>query len=103
MPNFLALQVKKSRELPQYFRYLNIIQQALLSNEGICKRGSDGFIHFLKKDISQKKRMQKNRELGGEWKKDGYTDKAVDVLKLAGYSVWKNSVGDIAIKPHENF
>jgi len=30
---------------------------------------------------------------------EGHIDGAVETLKKAGYTAWKNSVGDIAIRP----
>lgn len=71
----------------------------LLDHQGICRRGSDGFLHFPEREMPPSEYLEKNALLWREMKKDGYLDEAVNVLGRAGYKAWKNSVDDIAIRP----
>lgn len=43
--------------------------------------------------------LERNALLWRQMKEEGYTDRAVNVFGQAGYDAWKNSVGDIAIRP----
>jgi hypothetical protein len=71
----------------------------LLCRHDICKRGSDGFLHFFQEEMPPSEWFEKDALLWQQIMKEGYLDGAVNVLGLAGYDAWKNSVGDIAVRP----
>jgi CheR methyltransferase, SAM binding domain len=74
----------------------------LLQHQDICQRKADGFLHFQEQEMSPVEYLKKNAVLWRQMDKEGYLDRAVDVLERAGYDSWKNPVGDIAIRPSVN-
>lgn len=74
-------------------------QDELLEQQGICQRRSDGFLHFSEDEMPIGEYLERNALLWRQMKEEGYTDRAVNVFGQAGYDAWKNSVGDIAIRP----
>jgi len=74
----------------------------LLQDQNICRRGTDGFLHFPEKDMPPDEYMEKNALLWRQMEDEGYADRVVDVLGRAGYDAWKNPVGDIAVRPPAN-
>lgn len=78
--------------------FSNDIDMLLKENE-ICRRGPDGFFQFPKEEMQFSEYMLKIRSIWNELDNKGYTDGAIGVLKKAGYTAWKNRVGDIAVKP----
>lgn len=71
----------------------------LLKDHKICQRGSDGFMHFPTSEIVPGDYAKKIYKLWQQVDQEGYIDGAVNILNLAGYNAWKNSVGDIAVRP----
>ena len=74
---------------------------ALLQHHGICRRQADGYLKFPGQIIPPPQYMVKNGIIWQQLNKEDYTDRAVDVLKRAGYDAWKNRVGDIAVRPEK--
>lgn len=74
----------------------------LQQEQGICQREADGFLHFPKEEISPAEYMEKNAAVWRQIDEEGFPDKAVEALGRAGYDAWKNSVGDIAVRPPAN-
>ncbi len=74
----------------------------LLQHQGICRRGTDGFLHFPEEEMTPGEFVEKNVMLWREMDEEGYADGAVAVLERAGYEAWKNPVGDIAVRPPAN-
>ncbi len=74
----------------------------LLQHQGICQRGTDGFLHFLTEKMPILEFFKKNAMLWQQMDEEGYLDGTVDVLGRAGYDAWKNPVGDIAVRPPAN-
>ena len=74
-------------------------QDDLLKQQGICRRGSDGFLQFSNDGMQVGEYIERNNLLWQQMKEDGYLDAAVEALRQAGYDAWTNSVGDIAIRP----
>ena len=68
---------------------------------GICKRGDDGFNHFSKKFLTAPPlvTVEKTAALWQQLDVEGYTEKAVEALRRAGYNAWKNPVSHIAVMP----
>jgi len=71
----------------------------LLQEQDICRRETDGFLHFPNEEISPAEYLGKNALIWRQLDEEGYPDKAVEALGRAGYDAWKNSVGDIAVRP----
>jgi hypothetical protein len=75
----------------------------LLDQYGVCSRGTDGFLHFPKKEIPPREYLQKNLSFWRQIKGEGYLADVVDILRRAGYVAWENPVGDIAVEPATDF
>ncbi len=75
----------------------------LLKAHGICQRKTDGFLHFSNEEMPPREFLYKNNQIWQQMEEDGYSENAVHVLRRAGYKAWKNTVGDIAIKPKGDF
>ena len=71
----------------------------ILEKRGGCRRRSDGFLEIVKEPATTKEYLKNNLLLWKQMAEAGYADMVVDVLIKAGYKVWKNSVGDIAMQP----
>lgn len=84
---------------PEFNRRVDTLQ----AESGICRRGDDGYHHFSKESLtaSPLEIMKKTAEIWHQLDRAGYTDRAVEALCRAGYSAWKNAVGDIAVLPPE--
>jgi len=74
-------------------------QDELLKQHGICQRRSDGFLHFPEDEMPLGEYIEKITQLWQQMEAEGYLEGAVNVLVQAGYDAWRNSVGDIAIRP----
>jgi len=77
---------------------------ALQEKFGICRRGDDGFHQFTEEAQTAPPHviLEKTTALWKEVAAAGYTDGAVDALGRAGFTAWKNPVGDIAVWPPED-
>jgi len=75
---------------------------SMLEQDGICRRGEDGFLISpkLKRSLAEKRKL--HHELWLNVQDEGYVDGAVEALCKAGYNAFKNEVGDIAIRPGDN-
>ena len=73
-------------------------QDELLRRGDICERKTDGYLHFSR-EISPAEFMKKNIMMWQQMDEEGYVDRAVEVLERAGHKAWRNSVGDIAVRP----
>lgn len=71
----------------------------LLKFHGICSRGGDGFLHFPEKEMPLDEYFKKGALLWRQIAEEGYLNRAVEILRQAGYEAWENSVGDIAVRP----
>ena len=71
----------------------------LLESNGVCKRGSNGYLHFPEVEMPPIDYFNINTLLWRQMAEEGYLDRVVDVLELAGHQAWENSIGDIAIRP----
>jgi hypothetical protein len=71
----------------------------LLKTQGVCARGSDGFLQPLTEELTLVEYFQKNVAIWRQLEDEGYPGRAVEALERAGYKSWINGVGDIAIEP----
>ena len=83
-----AFQKEFSRTLDQY-----------LEEQEVCRRRPDGYLQMISEEMPQAEYHRKNAAIWQQMDKDGFIDQAVTVLEKAGYSAWKNHVGDIAVHP----
>lgn len=75
----------------------------LLRQHEICKRGPDGFLHFLREEMPPDEWFQKNALIWQQIAEDDYPERAAGVLEEAGYKAWVNPVGDIAVLPDKDY
>ena len=87
------------RSVPSFWQPFCRCLDQLLEYHGICKRKSDGFLHFPEEEMSPKGFLEKNALLWRAMEEKGYVKGAVDVLEQAGYDAWINRAGDIGIRP----
>lgn len=68
---------------------------------GICRRDADGFIQFTAETRSAPPMalQKKTATLWTQLDAEGYTEGAVAALGRAGFTAWKNAVGDVAVLP----
>jgi len=74
----------------------------LMQHHGFCQRMPDGYLKFPEEIISMDKALEIGAMIWNTMQMEGYASNAVNVLTLAGYDAWENSVGDIAIKPPDD-
>jgi len=86
-----------------FWSNFSIRQNELLKSHGICQRKADGFLHFPEEELVPDEYLKRNVSIWQQMEEDGYLGGVVDVLKRSGYDAWINSVGDIAIQPHDDF
>ncbi len=74
---------------------------ALFERHGIFRRGDDGFNHSTKEVTTMPLDVVigKIEALWRQIDEEGFTDGAVDALGRAGCTAWKNTMGDIAVRP----
>ncbi len=73
---------------------------ALMAHYGLFQRHSNGFLYALEGGAPAADFAQRASRLWRQIEEEGFADGAVDALNRAGYTAWKNPVGDIAIRPN---
>ena len=91
----LAMVIRSDRS---WMDFNNRVDE-LLKFHGICSRGGDGFLHFPEKEMPLDEYFKKGALLWRQIAEEGYLNRAVEILRQAGYKAWENSVGDIAVRP----
>lgn len=91
----LAMVIRSDRS---WMDFNNRVDE-LLKFHGICSRGGDGFLHFPEKEMPLDEYLKKGALLWRQIAEEGYLNRAVEILRQAGYEAWENSVGDIAVRP----
>jgi len=74
----------------------------LLENNDICIRKKDGYMYFPRELMVTGQYLVKGTMIWYQMQKEGYADHAVDALLNAGFNAWKNSMGDVAVKPPDD-
>ena len=84
---------------PQFNRRVDILRE----KTGLCVRDDKGFLCFTNegKTAHPFTVMSKMKELWQMMDGEGCTDGAVKALSKAGFTAWKNHVGDVAVLPPE--
>lgn len=87
----------------RFWAEFNPYVDMLRTKYGICERGNDGFFNFMEDagKASPMVMVEKASALWNQIEDEGYTDRAIEALRRAGYHAWKNPVGDIAVLPPE--
>ena len=71
----------------------------LLAEKRIWLRTEDGFLAAPSDQMSAPAWTHAYVAIQKHWEQEGFVDRAVSVLKCAGYNAWKNSVGHIGVDP----
>ena len=87
------------RSFPSFWTPFSRHLDQLLEYHGVCRRKTDGFLHFPEETMLPNEFLKRDALLWQEMKKEGYLESAVDVLGRAGYEAWINPAEDIAIRP----
>lgn len=82
-----------------FWKDFNQRLDTLLEEQEICRRASDGYLQFPNLDMPPEEYMPKNVMVWKQIIAEGFSDRAVRVLKKKGYKAWVNPVGDIAVRP----
>jgi hypothetical protein len=72
----------------------------LMAHYGLFQRHSNGFLYASENVKPATDFSQRASQLWRQVEEEGFADGAVDALNCAGYTAWKNVVGDIAIRPN---
>jgi hypothetical protein len=91
-----VLRTERSSFWSEFSRCLD----TLLKQNGICQRGTDGFLHFPEEELSPSEYFEKNNVIWQQMAEQGFLESAVEALRRAGYDAWRNRVDDIAIRPN---
>ncbi|HUA22675.1 MAG TPA: hypothetical protein VMA54_01000 [Steroidobacteraceae bacterium] len=78
-------------------RRMDEIQQQL----GFCARKPDGYLGGVLPSLAAEEAMLASDRIGAALERDGFPERAVDVLMRNGYRAWVNCVGHIAVDPLE--
>jgi hypothetical protein len=71
----------------------------LLAEKRIWLRTEDGFLAAPPDQLSAPAWTYAYVAIQKHWEQEGFIDRAVSVLKCAGYNAWKDSVGHIGVDP----
>jgi hypothetical protein len=71
----------------------------LLAENRIFVRQEDGFLAAASDQLPISEWMGAYTATQSKLQQEGFTDRAVSVLKRAGYNAWKNPVGHVAVDP----
>ena len=95
----LADVLRQIRADRPFWRVFSNRLDELMVQHGLFQRHSNGFLYALEGEQSATDFAQRTSRLWWQVEAEGFTDGAVDALNRAGYTAWKNPVGDIAIRP----
>lgn len=101
--SLLAQLMGAIRADPSYWPALSSRVDTLLAQEGISRRGPDGFLQPPPEEIP---RTEIRRRMAALWRqivKERFLKGALETLTRAGYTAWENAAGDIAIRPPADF
>lgn len=78
-------------------RRMDEVQQEL----GYCARKADGYLGGAAPSLAAEEAMLAPDRIGTALERDGFPERAVEVLSRNGYRAWVNCVGHIAVDPLE--
>lgn len=96
----LADVIRQVRADRPFWRIFTKRLDELMADYGLFKRDSQGFLYALEGEETVADLAPRASRLWRQAEEEGFTDGAVDALNRAGYTAWKNAVGDIAIRPN---
>ena len=97
--SLLAELTGKLRAEQSFWPAFNRRFDDLLDQYGVCRRADDGFLYLIETQPSVSELIGKMRSLWQQINSEGYLQDALKVLRQNGYWAWKNSVGDISVRP----
>jgi hypothetical protein len=71
---------------------------ALHKQYAVCPRGPDGYLGDIG-DIAGDELARRSLAMMDTLAKEGYTERAVESLRAAGFDAWQNEVGHVAFTP----
>jgi hypothetical protein len=96
----LAGVLRQVRADRPFWRVFTERLDGLMAHFGLFQRDSNGFLNALEGGEPAEDFAQRASRMWRQIEEEGFTDGAVDALNRAGYTAWKNPVGDIAIRPN---
>ncbi|MGB6486509.1 MAG: hypothetical protein WBE91_06475 [Steroidobacteraceae bacterium] len=78
-------------------RRMDEVQQEL----GFCPRKADGYLGDVLPSLAVEDAMSAPDRIGAALERDGFHERAVEVLTRNGYRAWVNCVGHVAVDPLE--
>lgn len=96
----LADVLRRVRADRPFWRVFSKRLDELMAQHGLFQRHSNGFLYALEGEAPAMDFPQRVSHLWRQVEEEGFADGAVDALNRAGYTAWKNPVGDIAIRPN---
>ncbi len=95
----LAELIRQVRANRSFWRGFTERLDELMAHYGLFQRDSNGFLYAPEGDSPPTDFPERISRMWLQLEEEGFTDGAVDALNHAGYTAWKNLVGDIAIQP----
>jgi hypothetical protein len=96
----VADMIRQVRADRPFWRSFTERLDALMADYGLFQRHGNGFLYAQEGETPAADFAQRASRLWRQLDEEGFTDGAVDALSRAGYTAWKNPVGDIAIRPN---
>lgn len=96
----LAAVIRRVRADRPFWRGFTKRLDEFMEHFRLFRRDANGFLCVSESGEPAPDFAQRASRLWRQVDEEGFTDGAVDVLKRAGYTAWKNPVGDIAIRPN---
>jgi hypothetical protein len=96
----LADLLRKVRADRPFWRVFSKRLDELMAHHHLFQRDGNGFLCAFEGEAPATDFAQRVSQLWRQVEEEGFTDGAVDALNRAGYTSWKNPVGDIAVRPN---
>lgn len=95
----LADMIRQVRADRPFWRGFTGRLDELMAQYGLFQRDGNGFLYTPEGEELAADFAERTARLWRQVEEEGFTDGAVGRLNRAGYTAWKNPVGDIAIRP----
>jgi SAM-dependent methyltransferase len=86
------------RRAPNFMADFSTRFDALHEQYSVCPRGPDGYLGDME-DMAGHELAQRSLAMLDTLAKEGYTERAVESLRAAGFDAWQNEVGHVAFTP----
>jgi Methylase of chemotaxis methyl-accepting proteins len=94
--NQMVHAVRLLRSDENFLRDFDRDMDDLLANAKICPRGADGYLGGVEEGVSPIELERRMAAIEQELDTRKFTERAVQILRQAGYEAWRNCVGHIA-------